>query len=135
MPPLDDHGDIFAALADPHRRAVLERIAAGDGSVTATEIAAGLPISRQAVFKHLRLLHRARLVEGVRRGREVRYRALPGRLAAAGHGLEAVAAGWDDTLAALKRDAEGQNPDPDKTPGPTGAGADVVDRPPRPDPR
>ncbi len=102
---LDDFGEVFAALADPNRRAVLARIAAA-GEGTATEIAAALPISRQAVVKHLALLDRARLVQSRRRGREVRYRVQPGRLAATAHELEAVAAGWDRTLALLKRVAE-----------------------------
>jgi DNA-binding transcriptional ArsR family regulator len=102
---LDELGDLFAALADPNRRLVLERLAErGEG--TATTLAQGLPISRQAVVKHLALLDRAGLVSAHRRGREVRYRVLPNRLAAAAGGLEEVAAGWDQTLLALKRIAE-----------------------------
>lgn len=102
---LDDFDDVFTALADPNRRILLEWLAlAGEG--TATTIAAELPISRQAVVKHLAHLDRARLVQARRRGREVRYRVQPGRLAAAAHGIEAIAAGWDHTLAALKRIAE-----------------------------
>jgi DNA-binding transcriptional ArsR family regulator len=103
--PLDDYGDVFAALADPNRRAVLAAIAAA-GEGTATTIAAGLPISRQAVVKHLVQLDRARLVQARRAGREVRYRVRPGRLSAAGRELEAIAAIWDDTLSTLKRIAE-----------------------------
>lgn len=102
--PLADFGDVFAALADPTRRAVLDRVAAGDG--TATRIAEDLPISRQAIVKHLVLLDRAGLVAARRVGREVRYETRPGRLAAAADGLDAVAAAWDRTLAALKRTAE-----------------------------
>lgn len=102
---LDEFEDVLIALADPRRRAVLERLAQSGGG-TATTIAAELPISRQAVVKHLALLDRARLVESRRVGREVRYRVRPGRLAATAHGLEAVAASWDRTLAALKRIAE-----------------------------
>ncbi|HET7092143.1 MAG TPA: metalloregulator ArsR/SmtB family transcription factor [Thermomicrobiales bacterium] len=105
MPSLDEYGDVFAALADPNRRAVLTLIATSEGA-TATTIAARLPISRQAVVKHLTLLDRARLVQARRAGREVRYTLRPGRLAATAHELEAVAAGWDRTLAALKRIAE-----------------------------
>jgi DNA-binding transcriptional ArsR family regulator len=111
MPTLDEFSDVFSALADPNRRIVLERLAqAGEG--TATTIAAGLPISRQAVVKHLARLDRARLVQARRRGREVRYSVQPGRLAAAAHGIEAIATGWDHTLAALKRIAEDTNPAP-----------------------
>ncbi len=102
---LDEFGEVFAALADPNRRIVLERLArAGEG--TATSLAEGLPISRQAVVKHLASLDRARLVRARRCGREVRYRVEPGRLAATAVGIEAVAASWDRTLAALKQVAE-----------------------------
>jgi len=102
---LDEFGDVFTALADPNRRIVLERLAiAGDG--TATTIAEDLPISRQAVVKHLSHLDRARLVQAHRHGREVRYSVRPGRLAATAQGIEAIATGWDSTLAALKRIAE-----------------------------
>lgn len=113
---LDGLDDVLTALADPSRRTVLDRLAlAGDG--TATTLAADLPISRQAVVKHLAHLERARLVHARRRGREVRYRVQPGRLAATGQRIEAIAAGWDQTLAALKRIAE------DPTPATESAGA------------
>jgi DNA-binding transcriptional ArsR family regulator len=106
--PLDEFGDVFSALADPNRRTVLDRLAvAGEG--TATTIAAELPISRQAVVKHLARLDRAKLVQARRRGREVRYSVQPGRLAATAQGIEAIAAGWDRTLVALKRVAEDAN--------------------------
>jgi DNA-binding transcriptional ArsR family regulator len=109
MRTLDEFGDVFTALADPCRRAVLEWLAlAGEG--TATTIAASLPISRQAVVKHLAHLDRARLVQARRSGREVRYRVQPGRLASTAQGIEAVARGWDSTLSALKRVAEETNP-------------------------
>jgi DNA-binding transcriptional ArsR family regulator len=106
---LDEFNDVFTALADPNRRIVLERLAlAGEG--TATTIAEGLPISRQAVVKHLVQLDRARLVQARRQGREVRYSVQAGRLASTGQGLEAIAASWDRTLLALKRIAEDTNP-------------------------
>lgn len=102
---LDEFSDVFAALADPHRRIVLERLAlAGEG--TATTLAEGLPISRQAVVKHLAHLDRARLVQARRRGREVRYSVQPGQLVSTAQGLAAIATGWDRTLAELKRVAE-----------------------------
>jgi DNA-binding transcriptional ArsR family regulator len=103
---LDEFDDVFTALADPNRRTVLERLALG-GEDTATMIARGLPISRQAVVKHLAHLGRARLVQARRSGREVRYSVQPGRLATTGQEMAAIAAGWDRTLAALKRIAEG----------------------------
>lgn len=106
---LDDFGDVFTALADPNRRLVLERVALA-GESTATALASELPISRQAVVKHLILLDRARLVQGHRQGREMRYRVQPARLTATALGIEAIAAGWDRTLLAVKRMAEETRP-------------------------
>ena len=106
---LDDLGDVFAALADPNRRIVLERLAQA-GTCTATTLAADLPISRQAIVKHLAQLDRAKLVQARRHGREVRYSVAPGRLTATAQGIEAVAARWDRSLDALKRIAEGPTP-------------------------
>ena len=67
-------------LADPTRRAVLERLV-HDGPQTATELAAHFPTTRQAVVKHLRVLADAGLVGAERDGREVHYRATTERLA------------------------------------------------------
>ncbi|HEU0023775.1 MAG TPA: metalloregulator ArsR/SmtB family transcription factor [Thermoleophilaceae bacterium] len=98
-------GAVFAALADPTRWRVLNLLAAR-GEATATTLAAELPVSRPAVVKHLGVLDRAGLVEGRRRGREVRYRVLPGRLEWTAERIAGVAADWDARLAALKRLAE-----------------------------
>ena len=65
--------EVFTALADPTRRAIVEALARS-GSCTATELASDLPITRQAVAKHLSTLHRGSLVIPERRGRESRYR-------------------------------------------------------------
>ena len=62
---------VFQALADPHRRFVLETLA-GHESATVTELAAALPVTRQAVAKHLGTLRAAELVEPTRSGREIR---------------------------------------------------------------
>ncbi len=70
---------MFAALADPTRRDVL-RAVAERGPVTATALAGGLPVSRQAVAKHLGLLREAGLVAGERSGRETRFVARTGPL-------------------------------------------------------
>lgn len=91
---------IFAALADPTRRAVLRTIASGEAA-TATELAARLPVSRQAVQKHLAQLEDARLVDGERVGRETRFAATPAPLGDAIAWMTAVGAQWDDRLAAL----------------------------------
>lgn len=99
--------DVFAALADPTRRTVLQRLAdSGDG--TATTLADGLPVSRVAIVKHLGVLDRAGLVVKQRRGREVRYRVEPQRLSDTARWMDELAAAWDVRLAALKRLAESE---------------------------
>jgi len=73
--------DVFVALADPTRRAVLDLLATrGEG--TATSLAAELPVSRVAVIKHLAVLDRAGLVQSRRAGREVRFAVRPAQLQA-----------------------------------------------------
>ena len=67
---------VFSALADERRRSLVE-VLAERGSATATELAAGLPVTRQAVAKHLASLGEAGLVAMTRSGREVRYRLTP----------------------------------------------------------
>ena len=102
---LDELDAVFSALADHSRRLVLERLVqTGEG--TATSLADDLPISRQAVVKHLTQLDRAHLVTSRKVGREVRYQAQPDRLSAAAHQINAIAVDWDRTLALLKRIAE-----------------------------
>jgi DNA-binding transcriptional ArsR family regulator len=97
--------DVFVALADPTRRRLLDVLAAR-GEASATTLAAALPVSRQAVVKHLAVLDRAGLVRGARRGREVRYTVRPDRLDATAGWLAGLAAEWDARLAAIKRLAE-----------------------------
>jgi len=93
---------VFQALADPHRRFVLETLA-DRGSATVTELAAELPVTRQAVAKHLGTLRTAELVEPTRAGREIRYRLSPAPLGDALDWMERVGAAWDERLAALRR--------------------------------
>ncbi len=93
---------VFAALADPSRRYAIEALATR-GSVTATELAGELPVTRQAVAKHLRQLHAAGLVAPERSGRETRYRLTPEPLESALEWMERVGAEWDERLAALRR--------------------------------
>jgi DNA-binding transcriptional ArsR family regulator len=81
---------VFAALADPTRWAVLEALLA-TGAASATRLANRLPVSRQAVVKHLRVLEAAGLVRGSRAGREVRYGATPGALEASARRLTDLA--------------------------------------------
>lgn len=89
--------EVFTALADGTRREVVLALA-DHGPCTATALAAGMPITRQAVAKHLTHLHRAGLVAPERRGRETLYRLTP-------EGLS-QATGWlDEVCARARRDA------------------------------
>jgi DNA-binding transcriptional ArsR family regulator len=90
---------VFDALADPMRRRLLSRLS--DEPATATELAAHLPISRQAVTKHLAALSRAGLLERERTGRDVRYRVTPAPLSQAVGWMADVGGQWDDRLARL----------------------------------
>ena len=96
---------LWSAVADPTRRRVLD-VLLTDGEASATSVAGELPVTRQAVAKHLAMLDRAGLVEGRRRGREVRYAVRPERLDLAARSMAQVAAEWDARLAAIKRIAE-----------------------------
>ena len=93
---------MLAALADPTRRSLLERLSTG-GPSTATDLADGMPVTRQAVVKHLQALVEAGLPAAERRGREVRYRATPEPLAQAVSWLVSAGARWDDRLGRLDR--------------------------------
>lgn len=97
--------ELWAAVADPTRRRLLDALLARQ-EATATTLARELPITRQAVAKHLAVLDRAGLVEGDRRGREVRYVVRPKPLDAAARAMASVAAQWDERLLAIKRIAE-----------------------------
>ncbi|MFD4766390.1 ArsR/SmtB family transcription factor [Streptomyces niveus] len=96
---------VFVALADPTRRKLLDLLAAR-GEVTATTLADDLPVSRQAVVKHLTVLDAAGLVSGRRAGREVRYAVRPAALDATARWMATLAADWDRRLANVKRIAE-----------------------------
>ena len=93
---------VFAALADPTRRRLLDQLSS-DGPLTATELATSYPVSRQAVVKHLTALAAAGLLDAERHGREVRYGVVPGRLGRASSWMSEVGARWDRRLDALER--------------------------------
>jgi DNA-binding transcriptional ArsR family regulator len=97
----DRAGAVFGALSDPTRRALLAAIAEHPAA-TATQLASELPISRQAVLKHLNALTDAGLVDRTRAGREVRYQFTPAPLSDAVGWMAAVGAEWDDRLALLR---------------------------------
>jgi DNA-binding transcriptional ArsR family regulator len=92
--------EVFSALSDPTRRAVLQSLATRP-ELTASRLAGELPITRQAVAKHLAALQRAGLVEPRRHGRETRYVLTPAPLADAMDWMAQVGASWDQRLARL----------------------------------
>jgi DNA-binding transcriptional ArsR family regulator len=101
----DESSAVLAALAEPQRRQLLD-ILATRNEATATTIAEGLPISRQAVVKHFAVLTNAGLVTSRKQGREVLYSLRPDRIDAAARWMAAKAAEWDTRLQAIKRLAE-----------------------------
>src|SRR5207244_12749377 len=97
----DPTGRVCDALADPNRRYVVEALAER-GPATATELAAELNVSRQAVAKHFAALSDAGLVESRREGRETRYELTPQPLAGALDWMAEVGVAWDARLARLR---------------------------------
>ena len=95
---------VLAVLADETRWNILTEI--GSQDLSASALANRLPISRQAIAKHLAVLSDAGLVESVSVGREIRYRALGARLSMLANELESIGREWDRRLAAIKRIAE-----------------------------
>jgi DNA-binding transcriptional ArsR family regulator len=98
-------GTVLVALADPTRRLLLDALVE-EGQASATTLAGHLPVSRQAVVKHLQVLEDAGLVIGGRAGRQVLYRVRPDPLDASARWLADLAATWDRRLDAIKRAAE-----------------------------
>lgn len=96
---------VLTSLADPTRRQLLDLLSAR-GQATATTLADDLPISRQAVVKHLVVLDAAGLVESTKVGREVRYSVRPDALDTTARWMASLAADWDRRLARIKRAAE-----------------------------
>ncbi|HTE60230.1 MAG TPA: metalloregulator ArsR/SmtB family transcription factor [Solirubrobacteraceae bacterium] len=96
---------VFAALGDETRWSILTAL--GDGDASASALAGRLPVSRQAIAKHLTVLQDVGLVEPVRAGREVRYRVIGSQLSATASRLDAIGAEWDRRLAAIREIAEG----------------------------
>lgn len=94
----------FAALADDTRWAILELL--GSEPRSASELARELPVSRQAIAKHLAVLEAAGLVDAVRDGRSVRHRAIGASLSALADRLDAIGRTWDARLGRLAALAE-----------------------------
>jgi DNA-binding transcriptional ArsR family regulator len=97
--------DLWSAIGDPTRRRMLDLLLAeGDG--TATTLSDRLPVTRQAVAKHLGVLDRVGLVHVTPAGREMRYRVDDAQLARAAAQLAEVGSTWDARLRRIKRIAE-----------------------------
>ena len=92
---------VFAALGDDLRLTLVARLSQGE-SLSITRLAEGLPITRQAVTKHLHVLEDAGLVRGERRGREQRWALDPASLMQAQRYISAIAKQWGDALGRLK---------------------------------
>jgi DNA-binding transcriptional ArsR family regulator len=97
---------VFSALSDPGRRRLLETLAERE-EASLSELAAELPVTRQAVSKHLAALGEAGLVSASRAGRETRYRLTPGPLSDAVSWIERVGSEWDARLARLREHLKG----------------------------
>jgi DNA-binding transcriptional ArsR family regulator len=97
-----DPGPVFAALADPTRREVVRLLARQPG-ITASALAGELPVSRQAIAKHLAQLRDAGLAEAEHAGRETRYRLTPEPLSDAMAWMVDAGGRWDARLERLRR--------------------------------
>lgn len=95
---------VFAALGDDTRWTILARL--GEAPASASALARELPVTRQAIVKHLDVLLAAGLVESERRGREIVHRAIGGRLSDVARELEEIGRAWDARLARIKALAE-----------------------------
>ena len=96
--------DVFHAVADPTRRAILDRLRSG--GVAVAELAAGFDMTRPAVSKHLRVLRGARLVREDKEGRRRIYRLNPGPLQDVSQWIESYRSFWPVNLMSLKRHLE-----------------------------
>jgi DNA-binding transcriptional ArsR family regulator len=100
---VDDH--LWSAIGDPTRRRMLDMLLM-DGDGTATSLSQQLPVTRQAVAKHLGVLDRVGLVRATPAGRERRYRVDDAQLARAVAQLSSVGSAWDARLQRIKGIAE-----------------------------
>jgi DNA-binding transcriptional ArsR family regulator len=102
-------GAVFGALADPTRRRIVQALHERP-TVTASALANELPVSRQAIAKHLAALREAGLASAEQAGRETRYRLTPAPLTDAMAWMAATGGEWDERLARLERRARGGRP-------------------------
>ena len=110
-PPADLSGEfteaapVFAALGDPTRLALVDRLSTG-GPLSITRLAAGSSMSRQAITKHLHVLADAGVVRDARHGREHLWQLDPEGLRDARRSLERISRQWDEALGRLRRFVE-----------------------------
>ncbi|MGO2111525.1 MAG: ArsR/SmtB family transcription factor [Pseudoclavibacter sp.] len=97
--------DMCSALGDETRWSILAAL--GEGDASASALARRLPVTRQAIAKHLAVLHEVGLVETVQVGREVQYRVIGTGLSTTARRLDAIGVEWDRRLTAIKLIAEG----------------------------
>jgi DNA-binding transcriptional ArsR family regulator len=102
------HLDVFHAVADPTRRAILDRLRSGQAPVT--DLATGFRMSRPAVSKHLRVLRQAKLVREHREGRQRIYQLTPGPLRDVATWVEEYRTFWQTSLLSLKHHLERKHP-------------------------
>lgn len=95
---------VLAALGDETRWSILEAL--GEGDASASALAERLPVTRQAIAKHLAILQTVGLVEPLRLGREVRFRVIGAQLNDTANRLDAIGTEWDRRLTVIKRIAE-----------------------------
>jgi ArsR family transcriptional regulator, cadmium/lead-responsive transcriptional repressor len=107
--------DLWSAIGDPTRRRMVDLLLAS-GAATATSLSGQLPVTRQAVAKHLAVLDRVGLVDATQAGREKRYRVDEAQLARAVAQLNAVGDTWDARLRRIKQLAEALQQKSQKSP-------------------
>jgi DNA-binding transcriptional ArsR family regulator len=103
---VDSISGVFAALADPTRRSIYEKLLGSGNGRNATEIAQVADVSRQAIVKHLQVLEKAGLATSKRDGRQVRYLVTQGGTSDAVDWLARSSAAWDRRIAVLRDQVE-----------------------------
>ena len=104
MPKPSSHSDVFHAVADPTRRAILDRLRSGPLPVN--DLASGFRVSRPAISKHLRVLRNARLVREEKEGRQRMYQLEAARIQEVARWADEYRAFWQHSLTNLKRHLE-----------------------------
>ena len=104
MPRSAGSSDVFSAVADPTRRAILDRLRRGPSPVN--ELASGFRVSRPAISKHLRVLRTARLVREKREGRQRFYELEPQRIREVARWAAQYREFWQHNVASLKQHLE-----------------------------